>query len=187
MSENLSGQHLTPQICIDFLDGIPVDASHRLHLERCHACRQEIDELTSTLTLLRSAEKREFNRVSGSEEIRPRGKGLGVWLVAAAACLVAFVFLYPTVRPDGWSNRQPNAWMSQRDSIVSEPELLLPAEGDEALQLLLKLSDAVAGSEAMAFEVAEIDGVPSAIDELTPEERGFVLERLAEEMRSSSL
>ena len=187
MNEKVAGQHLTPEISIDFLDGAPVDASHRLHLERCDACRREIDERTSTLTLLRSAEERELIRVPGSEEIRPRGKGLGMWLVAAAACLVALVLLYPTMRPDGWSNGRSDAWMSQRDSIVSEPDLLLPAEGDEALQLLLKLSDAVAGFEAMAFEALEIDVVPSAIDELTPEERGFVLERLAEEMRSSSL
>ena len=120
MNENLSDQHLTPEISVDFLDGGPVDASHRLHLERCDECRQEIDKLTSTLTLLRSAEEREFIRVGGSEEIRPRGKGLGMWLVAVAACLVAVVLIYPTVRPDGSSNGRPDAWMSQRDSIVLE-------------------------------------------------------------------
>ena len=187
MNDREADQHLTPEICIDLLDGAPVEASHRLHVERCDACRRELDELTGTLTLLSSAEESEVIGVAGPEDIRPRGKGLGVWLVAAAAFLVALVLIYPTVRPDGWSDGRPEAWMSEQDSIVSEPEgPLLPVERDEAFQLLLALSDEVAGSEAMAFERGEADAVPSAIDELTPEERGFVLERLTEEMRSSS-
>ncbi len=147
----------------------------------------ELDELTGTLTLLSSAEEREVIGIAGPEEIRPRGKGLGMWLVAAAAFLVTVVLIYPTVKPDGWSDGRPDAWMSERNSIVSEPEgLLLPAERDEAFQLLLALTDEVAGSEAMAFVGEETDFVLSAIDELTPEERGLVLKRLAEEMRSST-
>ena len=187
MNDRGADQHLTPEIYIDLLDGAPVEASHRLHVERCDACRRELDELTGTLTLLSSAEEREVIGIAGPEEIRPRGKGLGMWLVAAAAFLVTVVLIYPTVKPDGWSDGRPDAWMSERNSIVSEPEgLLLPAERDEAFQLLLALTDEVAGSEAMAFVGEETDFVLSAIDELTPEERGLVLKRLAEEMRSST-
>jgi hypothetical protein len=187
MNDREADQHLTPEICIDLLDGAPVEACHRLHASRCDTCRRGIDELTDTLTLLRSAEEREVTGVTGREEIGSRGKGFGVWLVAAAAFLVALVLIYPTVRPDGWSDGRPEAWMSERDASVTEPEgLLLPVERDEAFQLLLVLSDEVAGSEAMGFEREETDAVFSAIDELTPEERGFVLEQLTEEMRSIS-
>lgn len=178
MKDQEIGGHLAPETFIDLAEGVPVEASHRLHVERCEGCRGELEELRRTLALLNAVEQLD----SGEADVpatRPRARGLGLWLVAAAAILVALVVSYPKVRPEGV--------LAESNGAGAPTESLLPpTEGDEAFQLLLALTEELDGSDVLADETGGTGLVLREIDELTPEERGILLERLAEEMRSSS-
>ena len=161
-------EHLAPEVFVDFLDAAPVDASHRQHLAGCERCRAELDELRGTLLLLSPSE-------TPSSEADGRNRHWLSW-AAAAAALVATASVYW-----GFDVSEPVA-----PQAVAIEEILPPLEQDAEFQLLLALTDALGeewdSEEASAFE-SETGLDPG--DWTAGERRRFV-EKLAEELRSSS-
>lgn len=167
MSREHDTTHLSPEAFVDVIDGAPVDASWRQHLESCERCRRELDELRETLSLF-NAETSAPAPASPPRGSTPR------WVAVAAAVLVTVLGGY---------------WFSL-DREVPQPlaeseELLPPIDEDEEFQLLLALSNAV---DDDLPEVGNVVDDALAIDpsRLTPEEQELLVEQLTEEMRSSS-
>ncbi len=164
-------EHLAPEVFVDLLEAAPVDASHRQHLAACEHCRAELDELRGTLLLLSP---------SGTPSSVADGRHRH-WLswaaAAAAAALVATVGVY-------WGFDVSESVAPQAAEIV---EILPPLEQDAEFQLLLVWTDALGEEwdveEASAFESETV------LDpgDWTAEERRRFVEKLVEELRSSSL
>ena len=163
-------EHLAPEVFVDFLDAAPIDASHRQHLAACEHCQAELDELRGTLLLLSPSE-------TPSSEADGRNRHWLSWAAAAAAAaLVATASVYR-----GLDVSEPVA-----PHAVAIEEILPPLEQDAEFQLLLVLTDALDeewdSEEASAFE-SETGLDPG--DWTAGERRRFV-EKLTEELRSSS-
>ena len=162
-------EHLTPEVFVDFLDAAPVEASHRQHLAGCEHCRAELDELRGTLSLLTPSE-------TAIPEAGGRKRAWLPWVAAAAAALVATAGVYRV-----FDVSEPAA-----PQAVAFEEILPPLERDAEFQLLLVWTDALGeewySEEVSAFE-SEIGLDPG--DWTAGERRRFV-EKLAEELRSSS-
>jgi len=162
--------HLSPEAFVDVIDGVPVDASWRQHLESGERCRRELDGLRETLSLL------DVNAETSAPApgTVPRRGPAPRWVAVAAAVLVTALGGY---------------WLSlDRESpppSAESDELLPPIDEDEEFQLLLALSNSV---DDDLPEVGSVVDDELAIDpsRLTPEEQELLVERLTEEMRSSS-
>ena len=162
-------EHLTPEVFVDFLDAAPVEASHRQHLAGCEHCRAELDELRGTLSLLTPSE-------TARSEAGGRKRPWLPWVAAAAAALVATAAVYR-----GFDVSEPAA-----PQAVAFEEILPPLERDAEFQLLLVWTDALGeewySEEVSAFE-SEIGLDPG---DWTAGERCRFVEKLTEELRSSS-
>jgi hypothetical protein len=169
MSDRSDSGHLTPELFVDVLDGTPIDVSHKQHLEQCGHCRAELDELRGTLALITPNEAASLTADSR--------KRLWVrWLAAAAALLIATLGVY--WRLDVSGEAAPNA---------AEIEAMLPPiEQDGEFQVLLTVAEGLDAEwdfdEPSAFE-SDIGLDPG---EWTAAERRRFVEKLAEELRSSS-
>lgn len=168
MSDQHGAKHLTPEAFVDMIDGTPVEASWRQHLESCERCRRELDELRGTLSLLST------DTSAPAPTLPPRRRPVPGWMAVAAAVLFAALGGY---------------WLSVDRELpgpaADAEELLPPIDEDEEFQLLLALSNAV---EDDLPEVGSVVDDELALDpsRLTPEEQELLVERLTEEMRSSS-
>ena len=154
---------------VDFLDSAPVDASHRQHLAGCEHCRAELDELRGTLLLLSPSE-------TPSSEADGRNRHWLSWVAAATAAFVATAGVYW-----GFDVSEPVA-----PQAVEIEEILPPLEQDAEFQLLLVLTDAL--GEEWDFEEASALESETGLDpgDWTAGERRRFVEKLTEEMRSSS-
>lgn len=162
-------QHLTPEVFVDFIEGSPVDASWRAHLDECRACRVELTELERTLAVLRAD-----TDATAPLAAPPRTRVAPAWLGVAAA-----VVLLSVGAAWLWVEKTPTATTS-----VPLEELLPPVEQDDEFRFLLAVSDA---NDVELFEVSEpaFDGFELDPGRLTPSQRQQFVERLTEEMRSS--
>ena len=163
-------EHLAPEVFVDLLDAAPVDASHRQHLAECQLCRAELEELRGTLSVLIPSD-------GPSSEADGRKRHWLRWVAAAAAAIVATASVYW-----GFDVSEPVG-----SRAVAIEELLPPLERDAEFQLLLALTDAL-GEE---WDSEEVSGYESetGLDpgDWTAGERRRFVEKLAEELRSSSL
>lgn len=168
MTSERQEEHLSPEVFVDVLEGSPVKASWRQHLENCTDCRRELHDLEQTFSLLNEDVENAAPVASP-----PPKRALPPWVATAAAVVIAAVAAY---------------WVAVRDTTAPAAaeleELLPPVDQDEEFQLLLALSD------AMDEELADVagpafEGLSMDLAWLTAAERQRFVERLAEEMRSS--
>jgi len=176
MTSQRQQDHLTPEVFVDVLDGSPVDASWRQHLESCSECRQELDELEQTLAILN-------DDVATAAFLAPPPveRSLSRWWATAAAVVIAASAAF-WINLD-WSGNAPAS------TEVPEAENLLPLlEQDEEFQFLLALSgvmdDELDDGASPSFEGLAFDAFVFSSG-LTPGERQRFVERLTEAMRSS--
>jgi hypothetical protein len=159
-------EHLSPEIFVDLLEGSPVEARWRRHLDDCPECPRELGELGETLDWVRSAET--APRRSESSGLR--------YLAAAAAVFLALGGLFFALR-----TRSPVA-----EHGVASEQLLPPIQQDDDFELLLALSrdlpDTLVVQEAVETG-SLVDALPT---DLTEEEQRLLLERLATEGRNPS-
>ena len=179
MTSERQQDHLTPEVFVDVLEGSPVDASWRQHLESCSDCRQELEALEQTLAILKEDVGTAASLAPPSVE-----RSLSRWWATAAAVVIAAGAAY-------WMSvdRSGTAPTSAEVPEVPEVEDLLPPwEQDEEFQFLLALSGAMdeelddvasPSFEGFALEAFVFPG------DLTPGERQRFVERLTEAMRSS--
>ena len=163
--------HLAPEAFVDLLEGAPVEASHRLHLDRCDRCRRELHELQETLALAKMGDV----LGTGTEVAPKRRRPFVVWLAAAAAVALVFV----------GAHELDVVGRLQRPGEAPAEALLPPVDQDDAFQLLLALS-----REAEAWPP---EGAGAAVgpdfplpEELSPDERERLLQALAEELEGGS-
>jgi len=168
MTSERRRDHLTPEVFVDMVEGSPVEASRRQHLEHCLECRQELEELRQTLSILHE----DVGTVAP-----PAGTRLRWWLATAAAIALAVSALY-------WMTLDTSGIAPLSTRTVEVEDLLPPVEQDEEFQLLMALSGSMAeeldGAVSPSFE-----GLPLEASGLTPAERQQLVEELAEAMRSS--
>lgn len=167
MTNERHTSHLPPEVFVDVLEGSPVDASWRQHLETCKACGEEVEELKRTLALL------DADAAIAAPTLAPAPRRwASSWVAAAAAVLAAVSIGYW-----GFIEKERVA-----PAALDAEELLPPVDDDDAFQLLLALSGAVDEdiTESMAMDEVGLDP-----GRLTPEEQQRFVERLEEEMRSS--
>lgn len=170
MTSKKENGHLSPEVFVDVVEGVPVDASWQQHLSACPACQEELGELEQTLSLLNE----DTETVLPTTEPAREPRGLPAWMVTAAAALVAAVGLY-------WLAVERDA--STPTSVELE-ELLPPVEEDEEFQFLIAVSGA-ADEDLVEIAAPVFDSFALDPQRLTPGERQLFVERLTEEMRSS--
>ena len=180
-----SKQHLPPEAFIDMIEGSPVDACWRQHVDACAECRTEIAMLRSTVDELRRDVEPVLDRAEDSVAPAPRPavRSYRLLLPVAAALLIALV---SWMLHDRLPSLPTNALDQQdRDS------LLPPADQDGEYQVLLAVSGSsepgVEDSEELDWIDADDDyelfGVPSLDpDELTPEEQDELIRQLTIDM-----
>lgn len=171
--------HLTPEVFIDVLEGSPVDASRRQHLENCSDCRQELEELEQTLARL-------HEDVGAVAPVAPPPvrRRLRWWLATAAAVAIAVSAAY-------WMNLDRSGIVpasADVEDVEDVEDLLPPLEQDEEFQLLLALAGAM-DEELDGVASPSFEGLPPEAfvfsGGLTPAERQRFVEELTEAMRSS--
>jgi hypothetical protein len=172
MKDEPGNDHLTPELLVDLLEGTPVAADRRQHLDGCVLCREELSEISATLARLKSADRREAIGPAPSRSSVPsRLRRWAPWLSAAALLLLALFLV-----------REPD---EREVAVPAEAEALLPSVDEDAdFQILRTLSEEL-GEEALIDEVYDFGTIPADVLELTPAERRNLLGRLADEMTRS--
>jgi len=175
MTSERQQDHLTPEVFVDVVEGSPVDASWRQHLENCTDCGQELEELEQTLAILNED-------VGTAAPFAPRSaeRSLSRWWATAAAVVIAASAAY-------WMNVERSGTAPTLAEVPEVEDLLPPLEQDEEFQLLLALSGAMDEElddvASPSFEGFALDAF--VFPGLTPGERQRFVERLTEAMRSS--
>ena len=176
MTSERQQDHLTPEVFVDVLEGSPVDAPWRQHLENCSECRQELEVLEQTLAILHE------DVVTAAPLARPPvQRSFSRWLATAAAVVIAVSAVY-------WLNLDRSGTAPASVEVPEVEDLLPPLEQDEEFQFLLALSGAMDEElddvASPSFEELTLDAFvfPGG---LTPGERQRFVERLTEAMRSS--
>jgi hypothetical protein len=171
--------HLTPELFVDLLEGGPVAASRRQHLDRCAACREELAELSAALALVKSADPVDAvvpGPAAGSSRAASpsRLRRWIPWLSAAALLAMALLLARDSGR------------VVSREGDEGAIDALLPSvEQDADFQILRALSEEL-GEEALFDELYDAGPIPSDLSDLTPAERGNLLDRLAEDLKARS-
>lgn len=160
MKDGVSGEHLTPELFVDLLEAVPVEAEIRQHLASCVECRRELRDLEEALGMLK-AEARGASRF----------RRYALWAGAAAAIVAAAVTLLYRFIPPG--EPYPEA---------AEMRLLAPIGEDRDYRVLEALSPRLETDDALALPFPDF---PDA-SELNPGELRDLLERLAKETDTTS-
>ena len=182
MSSERQQDHLTPEVLVDVLEGSPVEASWRQHLENCSDCRQELEALEQTLAILKED-------VGTAAPLAPPSveRSLSRWWATAAAVVIAAGAAY-WMSVDRSGTAPTSAEVPEVAKVPEVEDLLPPLEQDEEFQFLLALSGAM---DEELDDVASPSFEGFALDAfmfpggLTPGERQRFVERLTEAMRSS--
>jgi len=196
MVDEQRSQHLPPEIFVDVVENVPVEASFRRHLESCESCREQLVELEEALTFAREGfgygtpeEPGVFDPglrqgVASPEASRKSGphpyRRTVIALATAAAVVLGMLALFgPAGDPE-------------IDAVsIGVDYLLPPVERDEDYQWLVGLSDLTEPDDATGWDRSITAGSPLSssvpdIGDLTPAERQRLVEQLAQEMRTSS-
>lgn len=121
---------------IDFADGMLVGESHQKvakHVDRCAACRQEVETLQYSLELTQSIWQENLVRGAGESPIKSRGKA---WPLAVAASLVLLLGL---------------AWLIRRPQPSASPTLSL-AQIEQKLETEASAARLLASAEILSSQ-----------------------------------
>jgi hypothetical protein len=174
-------EHLSPEFLVDLMEGSPVAADRRQHLNRCARCREELASISRTLAHLKSLDPADSippprSRIIASVRLRRWAP----WLSAAALLLLALLLARDRGGPDFRDRDEGDV------STLGEADALLPSvEEDVDFQVLRVLAEELEG-EALADELYDSGTIPSDLLELTPAERRNLLGRLAEDLNTRS-
>ena len=113
MTSERQQDHLTPEVFVDVLEGSPVEASWRQHLENCSDCRQELEALEQTLAILKEDVGTAAPLALPSVE-----RSLSRWWTTAAAVVIAAGAAYwMSVDRSWWARPGPGIGSSSRSTL----------------------------------------------------------------------
>ena len=146
-------EHPSPEVLVDLVEGVAVDAIWKRHVSGCSICAKEVESLRTTLDMVSANEVPEPDKEYWNDfDTRLKNrigkvpkKHLNRWVwTAAAAAVVAAGFWTSSYRTE-MVKEYPATW---REAVLP------PAEDDDEYQALLSFAEILADTEdwAEAFE-----------------------------------